>query len=67
MDDLVNDQFGFRKGCGTRDGIAGIRTLAERSLEHDKKLYICYVDYEKAFDRANWIKMMLLTEPIGLK
>jgi len=43
-------QFGFRKGIGTRDAIGVLRALGERSLQHNKDLYICFIDYEKAFD-----------------
>ena len=32
------DQFGFRKGVGTREGIATVRTLAERFIEHDQSM-----------------------------
>jgi hypothetical protein len=63
---LGNDQYGFRKGCGTREGIAAMRTLYERSLEHDNKVYVCFVDYEKAFDRVNWVKLMAVLESIGI-
>ena len=35
-----------------------LRTLGERSLQHDKDLYICFIDYEKAFNRVNWYKLM---------
>ena len=31
---LGRNQFGFRKGCGTRDAIGVMRMLCERSLEH---------------------------------
>src|SRR5678815_103138 len=34
-----------------------MRTLCERSMEHDNDVYICFVDFEKAFDRVNWVKM----------
>ena len=44
------DQYGFRRGCGTRDAIAAMRVLCDRSLEHNDNVYVCYVDYEKAFD-----------------
>lgn len=54
---IGRNQFGFRKGCGTRDAIGVMRTLCERSMEHDNKVYICFVDFEKAFDRVSWIKM----------
>jgi len=33
---LENDQYGFRKGRGTRDAIAAFQVMYERSLEHDK-------------------------------
>ena len=33
---ISRTQFGFRKGYGTREAIAVIRTLQERCLEHDK-------------------------------
>jgi Reverse transcriptase (RNA-dependent DNA polymerase) len=52
------NQFGFRRGCGTRDAIGVMRVLCERSLEHGNDVYICFVDFEKAFDRVNWVKMM---------
>jgi len=52
---LGNDQFGFRRGCGTRDGIVTLRSLYERRLEHNKKVYVCSVDYNKAVDRVSWI------------
>lgn len=63
---LGPDQFGFRRDRGTRDGIGALRTLYERSLEHNNKVYICYVDYEKAFDRVNWVKMMEILLDIGV-
>ena len=61
MEGKVNDymgktQFGFRKGCGTRDAIGVMRMLCERSLELNNDVYVCFVDFEKAFDRVNWKK-----------
>jgi uncharacterized membrane protein len=64
---LGPDQFGFRRGRGTRDGIGALRTLYERSLEHNNRVYICYVDFEKAFDRVNWVKMMEILLDIGVE
>ena len=50
--EISEEQFGFRKGKGTRDAIFVIRMLGERSLEMQKDLYAIFVDYEKAFDRV---------------
>jgi hypothetical protein len=44
---IGEDHHGFRKGRGTRDAISVLRCLGERSLEHGKDLYICFVEYEK--------------------
>lgn len=63
---IGEDQFGFRAGKGTRDATAVLRTLGERGLQHGKDTYICFVDYEKAFDRVNWCKLMRTLERIGI-
>ena len=55
---IGQNQFGFRKGCGTRDVIEVMRVLCERGLEHSNDVSICFVDFEKALDRVDWIKMM---------
>ena len=26
-------------------------------MEHGNDVYVCFVDFEKAFDRVNWVKM----------
>jgi len=35
-------------------------------MEHDNKVYICFVDFEKAFDRVNWIRMMNALKSLGI-
>ena len=55
---ISRNQFGFRKGVGTRDAVGAMKMLCERSLEFGNAVYICFVDFEKAFDRVNWVKMM---------
>jgi len=63
---LSDDQFGFRKGTGTRDAIGTLRVLTERSLEVDRDVYVCFVDYEKAFDRVDWKKLMRVLKRLGV-
>ena len=65
-DFISRSQFGFRKGVGTRDAIGVLRMLVEKILDFDKDLYICFIDYEKAFDMVNWVKLMRVLRKIGV-
>jgi len=40
--------------------------LYERNVEYNNNVYVCYVDYEKAFDRVDWIKLMMILQSIGV-
>ena len=46
--EFLNAQAGFRKGRGTRDQIANIHWIIEK--EFQKNIYLCFIDYTKAFD-----------------
>lgn len=63
---LGKTQFGFRKGVGTRDAIGVLRMLSERIIEFNKEMYVCFVDFEKAFDRVNWVKLMEVLKEVGV-
>ena len=43
-----------------------MRMLSEKMLDHGKELFVCFVDYEKAFDRVNWVKMMGILKDLGI-
>ena len=45
-------RFGFMPGKGTVDAIFMVRRMQEEYQKKDKKLYMCFVDMEKAFDRV---------------
>ena len=49
VDDM---QSGFTLGKGTIDVVFILRRLQEEYLNKEKKLYVCFVDVEKAFDRV---------------
>ena len=48
--ELPDVQAGFRKGRGTRDQIANIHWVIEKTREFQKNIYFCFIDYVKTFD-----------------
>ena len=50
-------QAGFRKGRGTRDQIANIHWIMEKTREFQKNIYFCFIDYAKAFDCVDHNKL----------
>jgi len=48
--ELSDEQAGFRPGRGTRDHITNIRIIMEKARSHRQPLYMCFVDFQKAFD-----------------
>ena len=48
--ELPDVQAGFRKDRRTRDQIANIRWIIEKTREFQKNIYFCFIDYAKAFD-----------------
>jgi hypothetical protein len=65
-DVLGEDQFGFRRGKETRDAIGMLRTMSERTLEIDAEVCVCFIDWQKAFDRVNWTKLMQIIKGTGI-
>ena len=53
--ELPHVQPGFRKGRGTRDKIANIRWIIEKQGHFRKSIYICFIDYAKAFLKNEFI------------
>ena len=64
--EISDSQSGFRPQRGTREGIFNLRTIIERYLEVDKSIYICFIDYEKAFDRVYHTEIMKSLDRIGI-
>ena len=47
---LKYNQVGFRKGFRTSDHVFTIKTVINKYLQENKKLYLCFVDFRKAYD-----------------
>ena len=56
--EVSETQSGFKSKIGTREGLFNVRMIIDKSLGVNKKIYVCYIDYEKAFDRVYHKKMM---------
>jgi len=76
---LSESQMGFRKGKGTRDAVFQLRMISERitqlntektiqgkTVRKSKKLYLCFVDYQKAFDRVKHDKLLEVMEKANI-
>ena len=59
-------QSGFRPGTGTREEIFNLRTICERATDVQKEVYICLIDYTKAFDRVKHFKMIECLSEFGM-
>ena len=50
--ELPDVQAGFQRGRGTRDQLANICWIMNKAREYqNKNIYVCFIDYTKAFDR----------------
>ena len=66
IEEVSQLQSGFRTGLGTREGIFNLRMMIERVLETQQDVYICLINYTKAFDRVNHSKMIELLRETGI-
>ena len=64
--ELSDVQAGFRKGRGTRDQIANIRWIMEKAREFQKNIYLCFIDYVKAFDCVDHNKLWKILKDVGI-
>jgi hypothetical protein len=65
-DVLGEDQFGFRKGEGTRDAIGMLRIISERTLDIGEEICVCFIDWQKTFDHVKWTKLMEILKKTGI-
>jgi hypothetical protein len=63
---ILTGQIGFRSGKGARDAIGMLRIISERTLVIDEELCACFIEWQKAFDRVNWTKLMQILKGTGI-
>ena len=64
--ELPDVQAGFRKGRGTRDQIANICWIIEKTKEFQKNIYFCFIDNTKASDCVGHSKLWKSLKEMGI-
>ena len=64
--ELPDVQAGFKKGRGTRDQIANIRSVIKKVREFQKNIYFCFIDYDKVFDCVDHNKLWKILQEMGI-
>ena len=64
--ELPGVQAGFRIGRGTRAQTASIHWITEKARVFKKNIYVCVIDYAKAFDCVDHNKLWKILEEMGI-
>ena len=68
LSEISEEQSGFVKGKGTREQMVNIRIIMEKYKQYNIPLYMCFIDYAKAFDCVNhqllWQDMQKMGFPV---
>ena len=64
--ELLDVQAGFRKGRGNRDHTANILWITEKAREFQRNIYICFINYAKAFDCVDHRKLWKILKEMGI-
>ena len=54
------------KGRGTRDQLTNICWVIEKTREFQKNIYLCFIDYVKAFDRVDHNTLWEILKELGI-
>ena len=64
--ELPDVQAGFRKGRRARDQIANTCWVIIKASEFWKNIYLCFIDYAKAFDCVDHNKLWKILKKMGI-
>ena len=63
---VEEEQYGFSRGRGTRNAIFVLRPIMESCIEKQKDVFMCFVDFEKAFDTVKHKQLVEILEKCGV-
>ena len=64
--ELPDVQAEFRKDKGTRDLIINILWIIQKSRKFQKNIYLCFIEYPKAFDCVDHNKLWKILKEMGI-
>ena len=64
--EISEEQYGFQPDKGTRNAIYILRMISERAIEMQNPIFVCFVDYKKAFDRVKHDVIFQQLKEIGI-
>ena len=64
--EVAPEQYGFMPDKGTRNAIFVLKRLVERSVEKQKDVYTCFIDYSKAFDTVKHDSLVELLQSLDV-
>ena len=51
---IGSEQAGFRNNFSTTDHLFSLYMIIDLLIAKKKRLYVAFLDFEKAFDKINW-------------
>ena len=65
MDELPDEQEGFRRGISTADMLVALQVILEKIIEMDGKAFVVSIDYSKTFDSISQVHMFEILSEMG--
>ena len=66
LQEVSPEQYGFMSDKGTRNAIFVLKRLVERSVQKQKDVYTCFIDYSKAFDMVKHDSLVELLQSLDV-
>ena len=64
--EIESEQFGFVEDAGSRNAIFVLRMIAERAVQMKKDVFMCFIDYLKAFAKVRHGELFEDLRKLGL-
>ena len=63
---MGRSQFGFKEGTGTREALFGLQVLIQNCRDVKKDVFLCFIDFEKAFDKVKHNKLLTILSSMNI-